>query len=151
MIETHSQESLNVLHTLFGDWFLLLALVFIFGSVNFMFVWVKGIQYLDREFSPDKQYDDTWTYAAGSRFFDYCWWFLRGKIKTKRVGMCVWMCLNSASYIVVSFWLLYAIFFDIYKWIISFGYTKRLCMNAMHSFFTLCCNVVGLWKFIYNA
>lgn len=118
MIETHSQESLNVLHTLFGDWFLLLALVFIFGSVNFMFVWVKGIQYLDREFSPDKQYDDTWTYSAGSRYFDYCWLFLRGKIMTKRLGIRVWMCFNSTSSAVLGVLLIYGILFDCYKWII---------------------------------
>ena len=120
MEETAIEESLVVLQEFLGGWFIPIAFLFAFGAFNYFFVNIKGIQYLDKEFSPDKKYDDTWTYAAGSRFFDYCWWFLRGKIKTKRVGMCVWMCLNSASYIVVSFWLLYAIFFDIYKWIISF-------------------------------
>ena len=119
MLETHSQESLNILHTMLGDWFFLVAFLFAYGSLNFMFVSAKGIQYLDKEFSPDKKYDDTWSIAASQRFFSYCWDYLRGKIKTERVGMRVWMWFNSISHVLICLLLLYGILFDCYKWIID--------------------------------
>jgi hypothetical protein len=120
MVETTTEEALVVLQEFLGGWFILIAFLFAFGAFNFMFVWVKGIQYLDEEFSPHKKYDDTWTYSAGSRFFDYSWAYLRGKIKTEKVGMRLWMWFNSATNVIMVFLLLYTIFFDLYKWIISF-------------------------------
>ena len=119
MLEAGSDDAMNLLYRIFGEWLLPFMFVFILGAFNFMFVSAKGIQYLDKEFSPDKKYDDTWSIAASQRFFSYCWDYLRGKIKTERFGMRVWMWFNSISHVMAGIFLLYCILFDCYKWILE--------------------------------
>jgi hypothetical protein len=121
MIDFHVKEAINLLIEVFGrGLFVLFAVTWLIGAFNFVFVNIKGIQYLDREFSPEKKYNDTWTYAASSRFFDYCWSYLWGKIKIQKFGIRVWMCFNSFVYVVMCFSFVYCVLFELwYRFIIS--------------------------------
>ena len=120
MLEANSKESLVLLQYILGDWLVIPAFLFTYAAFNFMFVRIKGIQYLDKEFSPEKKYDDTLASAAGYRFFGYCRKYMLGKIKTKNIGLRVWMWFNSTSYAVSMLLLIYMLFFCFYKWILEF-------------------------------
>ena len=120
MLKQNISESVDLLFEVFGGGMILVSFVLLLGAVNFMFVRTKGIQYLDKEFSPEKMYDDTWTYSAGSRFFDYCWAYLRGKIKTQKSEIHVWMCFNIVTQVLATLFFLYMLFFCFYKWLLEF-------------------------------
>ena len=120
MFKEGSDGVVVLLHGLVGGWLTPFLLVLLLGGVNFMFVHMKGIQFLDKEFSPEKRYDDTWTYAAAFRFFNYCREYLRGRIKTQKLGIHIWMCFNSATYVLTCLLLLARLLLECHKWVISF-------------------------------
>lgn len=79
--------------------FLPLGLFLMIFSVNFMYISARGIKKLDAYFENGKDYNDTWTLSASSRFFDYCWWFIRGRLKVSDHDMRWWMYFNAAGYV----------------------------------------------------
>lgn len=79
--------------------FLSLGIYTLIFSVNFMYISARGIKKLDAYFEDGKDYDDTWSFSASSRFFDYCWNFIRGRLKVSDHDIRWWMYFNAIGYL----------------------------------------------------
>lgn len=87
-----------VINYLGNELFLSLFIVLLMFSINFGYIYVRGIKKLDAYFENGKDYNDTWTISANFRFFKYCRDYMRGRLVVHSPGMRLWMRFNAVGY-----------------------------------------------------